>query len=58
MIDDEAPELNQVVMDSDRTGGDLNRPLLFMARHHHNLKHAVEKMMNEYPPVHGLAARS
>ena len=53
MIDDEALKLNQEVMDSDRTGGDLNRSLMFMARHHGNLKHSVEKVMEAY--VHQCA---
>lgn len=48
MLDGKVPELNQDVMDSDRTGGDLNRSLMFMARHHGNLKHAVEKVMDAY----------
>ena len=48
MLDGEAPDLNQDVMDSDRTGGDLNRSLMFMARHHGNLQHPVEKVMDAY----------
>jgi len=48
MLDGNVPELNQDVMDSDRTGGDLNRSLMFMARHHGNLKHPVEKVMDAY----------
>ncbi|KQY16752.1 glutaminase A [Rhizobium sp. Root73] len=48
MLDDETMTLDQGVMDSDRTGGDLNRSLMFMARHHGNLKHPVEKVMDAY----------
>jgi len=48
MLEGEAPELNRDVMNSDRTGGDLNRSLMFMARHHGNLQHPVEKVMDAY----------
>lgn len=48
MLDEEKMELNQDVMDSDRTGGDLNRSLMFMSRHHGNLKNPVEKVMDAY----------
>lgn len=48
MLEGEAPELNRNVMNSDRTGGDLNRSLMFMARHHGNLQHPVEKVMDAY----------
>lgn len=46
-------ELHPEVMASDRTGGDLNRSLMFMARHHGNLKHPVEAVMDAY--VHQCA---
>ena len=48
MLDTETMELDQNVMDSDRTGGDLNRSLMFMSRHHGNLKNSVEKVMDAY----------
>ncbi len=48
MLDDETMKLDQDVMDSDRTGGDLNRSLMFMSRHHGNLKNSVEKVMDAY----------
>ena len=48
MLDDETMTLDPNVMDSDRTGGDLNRSLMFMARHHGNLKNPVEKVMDAY----------
>lgn len=48
MLDAEAPTFDQEVMESDRTGGDLNRSLMFMARHHGNLIHPVEKVMDAY----------
>jgi glutaminase len=53
MLDGETVELNADVMASDRTGGDLNRSLMFMAKHHGNLDHAVEKVMDAY--VHQCA---
>lgn len=46
-------ELHPEVMKSDRTGGDLNRSLMFMAKHHGNLKHTVEEVMDAY--VHQCA---
>ncbi len=46
-------ELHPEVMKSDRTGGDLNRSLMFMAKHHGNLKHTVEQVMDAY--VHQCA---
>lgn len=48
MLDEETMVLDQNVMDSDRTGGDLNRSLMFMARHHGNLRNPVEKVMDAY----------
>lgn len=42
------PELHAGVMDSDRTGGNLNRSLMFMAKHHRNLNHPVEEVMDAY----------
>ena len=53
MLDNDHVELDRAVMESDRTGGDLNRSLMFMARHHGNLKHTVEKVMDAY--VHQCA---
>lgn len=41
-------ELLQEVVDSDRTGGDLNRSMMFMAKHHGNLRNPVEKVMDAY----------
>ncbi|MFN7103758.1 MAG: glutaminase, partial [Pseudorhizobium sp.] len=52
-LDDPTLDFNPSVMESDRTGGDLNRSLMFMARHHGNLKHPVEKVMDAY--VHQCA---
>lgn len=40
-------------MESDRSGGDLNRSLMFMAKHHGNLKHDVSDVMEAY--VHQCA---
>lgn len=48
MLDGDVPQLSRDVMDSDRTSGDLNRSLMFMARHHGNLKNAVERVMDAY----------
>lgn len=53
MVDGESVELNPDVMESDRTGGDLNRSLMFMAKHHGNLENPVEKVMDAY--VHQCA---
>lgn len=53
LLDGETPPLHPEVMKSDRTGGDLNRSLMFMARHHGNLKHKVETVMDAY--VHQCA---
>lgn len=55
MLDGEAPPLDQDVMESDRVGGDLNRSLMFMARHHGNLNHPVEKVMEAY--IHQCAIK-
>lgn len=41
-------ELHPGVMDSDRTGGNLNRSHMYMAKHHGNLNHPVEKVMDAY----------
>ena len=41
-------ELNPGVMDSDRTGGNLNRSHMYMAKHHGNLEQPVEKVMDAY----------
>lgn len=48
MLDDETLILDPEVMESDRTGGNLNRSLMFMAKHHGNLKHPVEEVMDAY----------
>jgi len=48
MLDEETLDLDREVMVADRTGGDLNRSLMFMARHHGNLKNPVEKVMDAY----------
>lgn len=47
LLDDKI-ELHPEVMDSDRTGGNLNRSMMFMAKHHGNLKHKVEAVMDAY----------
>jgi glutaminase len=48
MLDGQAPDLHPEVMKSDRMGGNLNRSLMFMAKHHGNLKHSVEEVMDAY----------
>ena len=48
MLDEKTLDLDREVMVADRTGGDLNRSLMFMARHHGNLKNPVEKVMDAY----------
>ncbi|MDO9418499.1 glutaminase A [Pararhizobium sp.] len=48
LLDGETPSLNPDIMASDRTGGDLNRSMMFMSRHHGNLTHPVEKVMDAY----------
>ncbi|WP_156421301.1 glutaminase A [Aureimonas sp. AU40] len=53
LIEGETLELSEAVMESDRSGGDLNRSLMLMARHHGNLNHAVEDVMEAY--VHQCA---
>jgi glutaminase len=52
-LDGEKVELRSSVMRSDRTGGNLNRSLMYMAKHHGNLKHEVEAVMDAY--VHQCA---
>lgn len=52
-LDGEALTLDPKVMKSDRSGGDLNRSLMFMARHHGNLRHEVDAVMEAY--VHQCA---
>ncbi len=47
--------LDPDVMESDRTGGDLNRSLMSMARHHGNLRHEVDAVMEAY--VHQCAIK-
>lgn len=46
-------DLHPEVLSSDRTSGDLNRSLMYMAKHHDNLKHPVEQVMDAY--VHQCA---
>ena len=53
LLDDGRLDLDARVMDSDRSGGDLNRSLMFMASHYGNLRHPVEKVMDAY--VHQCA---
>lgn len=52
-MDDEVVNLDADVLESDQARGDLNRSLLFMAKHHDNLRHAVDDVMNAY--VHQCA---
>lgn len=52
-LDDETASFDPEVMESDRSGGDLNRSLMFMAKHHGNLKHEVPDVMEAY--VHQCA---
>jgi glutaminase len=55
MLDGQAPDLHPEVMKSDRMGGNLNRSLMFMAKHHGNLKHSVEEVMDAY--IHQCAIK-
>lgn len=48
LLDGEKVILDQQVIKSDLEGGDLNRSLMFMARHHGNLKHEVDAVMEAY----------
>ncbi|WP_182086570.1 glutaminase A [Aureimonas sp. ME7] len=52
-IDDETIAFDDGVMESDQKGGDLNRSLMYMAKHHGNLRHEVEAVMDAY--VHQCA---
>jgi glutaminase len=52
-MDDEIVTVDADVLESDQARGDLNRSLLFMAKHHDNLRHAVDDVMNAY--VHQCA---
>ncbi|WEK04606.1 MAG: glutaminase A [Candidatus Devosia phytovorans] len=52
-LDDEAATFDTDVLESDRSSGDLNRSLLFMAKHHDNLRHKVNDVMEAY--VHQCA---
>tara|TARA_R110002020_G_scaffold50791_13_gene143740 strand:- start:11549 stop:12523 length:975 start_codon:yes stop_codon:yes gene_type:complete len=52
-LDGEAVSFDPQVMASDRSGGDLNRSLMFMAKHHDNLRHDVSEVMEAY--VHQCA---
>ena len=54
-LDGEAVTFDPEVMRSDRAGGDLNRSLMFMARHHGNLRHDVSDVMEAY--VHQCAIK-
>ena len=55
LLGGETLEFDETVMESDRTGGDLNRSLMFMARHFGNLEHDVDRVMEAY--VHQCAIR-
>lgn len=48
LVGDETVEIDEAVAESDRTGGDLNRSLMFMASHFGNLTHPVERVMDAY----------
>lgn len=48
LLEDSTLDFDPRVMDSDRTGGDLNRSLMFMASHYGNLRHPVDKVMEAY----------
>jgi len=50
---DESVDLHAEVVESARTGGDLNRSMMFMAKHHGNLHNPIEKIMDAY--VHQCA---
>lgn len=52
-LDEETATFDAEVLESDRSSGDLNRSLLFMAKHHDNLRHAVDAVMEAY--VHQCA---
>lgn len=54
-LDGEAVTFDAQVMKSDRSGGDLNRSLMYMARHHGNLRHEVSDVMEAY--VHQCAIK-
>ncbi|EHK53540.1 glutaminase A [Allomesorhizobium alhagi] len=55
MLDGQAPDLHPDVMKSDRMGGNLNRSLMFMTKHHGNLTHSVEEVMDAY--IHQCAIK-
>lgn len=48
LLDDPTLDFDKTVLESDRTGGDLNRSLMFMARHYGNLNHSVETVLDAY----------
>lgn len=48
LLDGRTPPANDEVMQSDREGGDLNRSLMFMAKHHGNLHHPIDRVMDAY----------
>ena len=50
---DESVDLHAEVLESARTGGDLNRSMMFMAKHHGNLQNPIDKIMDAY--VHQCA---
>lgn len=52
-LDTEKASFDKAVMASDQSAGDLNRSLMFMARHHGNLRHEVPEVMDAY--VHQCA---
>ncbi|WP_082653237.1 glutaminase A [Aureimonas sp. AU22] len=47
-IGEERIAIDEEVEASDRKGGDLNRSLMLMAKHHGNLRHEVEAVMDAY----------
>ena len=53
LLEDTSLDFDEKIMESDRTGGDLNRSLMFMASHYGNLHHPVDKVMDAY--VHQCA---
>ncbi|TKD51343.1 glutaminase A [Sphingomonas baiyangensis] len=53
MLDGAKAPLDADVMASDRSGGDLNRSLMYMAKHHGNLHHPIDAVMEAY--VHQCA---
>ena len=48
MLDGESLVVDKTVVAAERADGNLNRSLMFMARHHGNLRHEVETVMEAY----------